>query len=113
VIKGDVYEAVLDPTQGSEQGGTRPVVIVSRDAINHNSPIVVIVPLSKRENHARIYPSQIEIRAGVGGLRKDSVAMGEQVRAISKTRLTKSIGHLPSPVIAKLNAALKIALDLP
>jgi mRNA interferase MazF len=113
VIRGDVYEAALDPTKGSEQHGTRPVVIVSRDAINHSSPIVVIVPITGRENNVRVYPSQIEIRAGESGLRKDSVAMGEQVRAISKMRLTWQLGHLPGPVMAKLNAALKIALDLP
>lgn len=113
MIKGDVYEAALDPTEGSEQGGTRPVVIVSRDIINQNSPVVLIVPLSKREIHPRIYPSQVEIRAGDGGLSKDSVAMAEQVRAIAKTRLKKGLGHLPNPVIVKINAALKIALDLP
>jgi mRNA interferase MazF len=61
----------------------------------------------------RVYPSQIEIRAGEGGLRKDSVALGEQIRAISKARLAKQLGHLPVPAMAKLNAALKIALDLP
>lgn len=110
--RGDVFEAVLDPTKGSEQGGTRPAIIVSREIINENSPVVIIVPVSGKENHSRIYPSQVEIRSGDGGLRKDSVAMCEQVRAISKTRLTKGLGHLPNPVIVKINAALRIALDL-
>ena len=36
--RGDVFDARLDPTEGSEQAGTRPVVIVSRDAINASSP---------------------------------------------------------------------------
>jgi mRNA interferase MazF len=88
------------------------VIIVSRNAINQSSPIVVIIPITGRENNVRVYPSQIEIRAGDGGLSKDSVAMGEQVRAISKTRLTRQLGHLPASIMAKLNAALKIALDL-
>lgn len=113
MIRGDVYEAALDPTKGFEQRGTRPVVIVSRDAINQNSSVVVVVPVTGKENCARVYPSQIEIRAGEGGLRKDSVALGEQIRAISKARLAKQLGHLPVPAMAKLNAALKIALDLP
>ena len=113
MIRGDVFEATLDPTKGSEQRGTRPVIIVSRDAINQSSPIVVIVPITGREHSIRIYPSQIEIRAGEGGLSKDSVAMGEQVRAIAKMRLTKQLGHLPALVMTKLNTALKIALDLP
>jgi mRNA interferase MazF len=113
VIRSDVYEAALDPTKGSEQRGTRRVVIVSRNAINQNSSVVVVVPVTGRENCTRVYPSQIEIRAGDGGLRKDSVALGEQIRAISKTWLTKQLGHLPVPAMAKLTAALKIALDLP
>jgi mRNA interferase MazF len=112
VIRGDVYEAALEPAAGSEQRGTRPVVIVSRDAIRI-ARVIVVVLVTGRENCTRVYPSQIEIRAGDGGLRKDSVALGEQIREISKTRLTKQLGHLPVPVMAKLTAALKIALDLP
>lgn len=42
--RGDVYLARLDPTESSEQAGTRPVIIVSRDAINASSPVVVVVP---------------------------------------------------------------------
>ena len=44
--RGDIYDARLNPTEGSEQAGTRPVVIVSRNAINRYSPVVVIVPLT-------------------------------------------------------------------
>jgi mRNA interferase MazF len=111
--RGDVYEAVLDPPKGSEQSGRRPVVIVSRDAINQNASVVVVVPLTGKENRKAIYPSQAEIRAGDGGLKKDSVALCEQVRAISNARLTKSLGHLSNSAVVKIDAALKIALDLP
>jgi mRNA interferase MazF len=45
--RGEVYDARLDPVEGSEQGGTRPVVIVSRDAINAYSPVVLAVPSSR------------------------------------------------------------------
>ena len=44
-VRGDVFSARLDPTEGSEQAGTRPVVIISRDSINANSPVVVVVPV--------------------------------------------------------------------
>lgn len=40
--RGDVYDALLDPTQGSEQAGTRPVIIVSRDAINRASSVCLL-----------------------------------------------------------------------
>lgn len=113
MVRGDVYRAMLDPAEGSEQSGTRPVAIVSRDAINRTSPVVIVVPLTGRENKKRIYPFHVEIKAGEGNLDKDSVALCEQVRAISVGKLGENIGHLPNAKIAAINAALKIALDLP
>jgi mRNA interferase MazF len=111
--RGDVYMARLNPSQGSEQGGERPVVIVSRDAINLNSPVVIVVSLTDAQNKKRIYPSQTVLKAGDGGLRIESIALCDQVRAISVTRLTTRLGHLAPQSIASINAALKIALDLP
>jgi len=113
MIKGDVYLAVLDSSQGSQQPGTRPVIIVSRDAINMVSPVVVVVPLTSRTIKKRILPSQVEIKMGDGVLTTDSVALREQVRAIATTRLMKPIGHLTTFSISQINLALKIALDLP
>ncbi len=113
MLRGDVFEAWLDPVQGSEQAGSRPVLVVSRDAINKSSPVVIAVPFTGRENCPRIYPSQVLVKAGTGGLAKDSVALGEQVRAISKKRLVKYVGHLPPELMTQISAALRIALDLP
>lgn len=112
MIRGDVYRAVLSPTQGSEQSGTRPVIIVSRDALNASSPVVIVVPVTDRANKVRIYPSHVELKAGEGGLTLDSVALCEQVRAVAKTRLQEHLGHLSRPRMAHVNAALRIALDL-
>lgn len=113
MIRGDVYLAELDPSQGSEQAGTRPVIIVSRDAINRVSPVVIVVPLALRGNRNRILPSHVEIKMGDGGLTADSVALCEQVRAISTTRLRRSLGHLTGAALSQISVALKIALDLP
>lgn len=110
--RGDVFEAKLDPVEGSEQGGRRPVVVVSRDAITKYSPVVIVAPVSSFANFTKIYPSQTVIRAGVGGLSMQSVIMAEQVRTIAKTRLTKYLGHLPEEAISELDAKLKIALGL-
>jgi mRNA interferase MazF len=111
--RGEVYQADLSPTQGSEQSGTRPVIIVSRDALNAVSTVVIVVPVTGRENKRRIYPSQLEIKARDGGLSKDSVALCEQLRAISKTRLKKRLGMLSNRTVAFLNLTLRITLDLP
>jgi mRNA interferase MazF len=112
VQRGDVFEAKLDPVEGSEQGGVRPVVIVSRDTINTYSPIVIIAPISKLANFARVYPSQLTLQAGAGGLTMASVVMAEQVRTISKTRLTRQMGSLSPTLLQQLDEKLKIALGL-
>ncbi len=111
--RGDVYLARLDPTQASEQAGVRPVVIVSRDAINRASPVVIIVPCTSTSEGRRLYPSQLVIEAPDGGLRADSIALGEQVRAIAKVRLIHRWGALAPSTLKKIEKALLIAMDLP
>lgn len=110
--RGEVFMANLDPTQGSEQGKQRPVVVMSRDAINQSSPVVIVVPVTDLTNKKRIYPSQVVLKAGEGGLKMDSVALGEQVRAISVTRFATRLGQLTPQSIVAIGAALKTALDL-
>ena len=107
-----MFYALLDPTQGSEQAGTRPVIIVSRDAINHNSSVVICVPVTDLANCNKVYPSQILLKQGCGGLKVDSVAMGEQIRAITADRLREKLGTLDRQSLVELGKRLKIALDL-
>jgi mRNA interferase MazF len=79
--RGEVYDAVFDPAEGSEQAGTRPAIIVSNDLINASSQVVIVVPCTTYRSGRRIYRSQVLIQAPDGGLDRDSVALGEQVRA--------------------------------
>ena len=113
MIRGDIYLADLDPTKDSEQAGRRPVVIVSRDAINRSSPVVVIVPITKFTPKKKIYPSHYLLKATIAnGLKIDSIAKCEQIRAISKSRLSRKWGSLDTGDLAKIDAALKIVLSL-
>ncbi len=110
--RGDVYDARLSPTEGSEQAGTRPAIIVSRDAINVNSPVIVIVPVTKATNVTRSYPNNVVIKRGDGGLTVDSVALGGQVRAIAKSRLLRQGSSLSAATVQAIDRALRITLDL-
>jgi mRNA interferase MazF len=110
--RGEVWDARLDPVEGSEQSGSRPVVIVSRDAINASSPVVNVVPCTTYRQGRRIYPSQVLVKAPEGGLDVDSVLLGEQVRVLDKRRLFRRRGELAATTMARLNQALRIALDL-
>ncbi len=111
--RGDIYDARLEPVEGSEQGGTRPVIIVSRDAINAYSPVVLAVPCTTYQSGKQVYPTQVLIEAPNGGLSNDSIAMADQIRVLSKTRLIRLRGRLSDAIASKLNQALLIALDLP
>ena len=110
--RGGVYDARLDPVEGSEQRGARPVVVVSRDAIHTSGPIAVVVPCTTYRPGRRIYPSQVLVKAPDGGLDADSVLLGEQIRVLDKRRLRRFRGLLSAGSLERLDAALRITLDL-
>ena len=110
--RGEVYDARLDSTEGSEQAGLRPVIIVSRDAINQASPVVLAVPCTRQVRGRRVYPSQVVLHAPEGGLDADSIALCEQVRALAKARLGRFRGALSADSMTAIGRALLIALDL-
>lgn len=111
--RGEIWDVSLDPTEGSEQAGIRPVIIVSRDAINNSSSFVLAVPCTTYRVGRRIYPSQVLIIAPDGGLERDSIAMTEQVRALAKTRFLHLRGTLSHQYLQQLELALLITFDLP
>lgn len=110
--RGEIYLARLEPVEGSEQGGTRPIIIVSRDAINLYSPVVLAVPCTTYKQKKRVFPTQVLIKASNNGLRRDSIAMADQVRVLAKSRLLNLVGNLSIISLKELNKALAIALDL-
>jgi mRNA interferase MazF len=113
MIRGDIYQADLDPTKDSEQAGFRPVVIVSRNSINLSFPVVIIVPITTYTGKKKIYPSHCLIKASMeNGLNQDSIAKCEQIRAITKSRLSQKRGILESNYLMQIDAALKITLFL-
>jgi mRNA interferase MazF len=111
-VRGDVFGARLDPTEGSEQAGTRPVIVVSRDSINANSPVVVVVPVTEAANVKRLYPSHAHLPKHSGGLKMDSVAKAEQIRAIQVSRLVGYYGRLDRESLLRIEDAIKITLAL-
>jgi mRNA interferase MazF len=107
-----VFNARLDPTEGSEQAGTRPVVVVSRDSINANSPVVVVVPVTDAANVKRVYPSHAYLPTSSGGLKVDSIAKAEQIRAIQTSRFVSYWGRLDATSLKAIDEAIRITLAL-
>ena len=90
-----IYRADLDPTRGSEIAKTRPVVVVSLDAMNRHLDTVVACPLTTRL-HLRW---RSRIQCACAG-RKAEIAV-DQIRTISKKRLGPRIDRLESSLAAR------------
>jgi len=94
VNKWDICYCNLDPTQGSEQRGTRPVLIVSNNVVNHTLPVSTVLPLSSLKTNDRIYPTEVLLKTKDTNLPKDSIAMVQQIRTVAHSRLELPSGHL-------------------
>src|SRR2546423_7762734 len=89
-----VVRARLDPVEGSEQAGERPVLIVSHEAINSALPIVTALPMTSNRPGRRIYSTEVLLPAAEAGQPVDSIVMAHQVRTLGKIRLVSTYGRL-------------------
>ena|GEM_PF-349134 len=111
VRRGDIYYADLSgATVGSEQGGTRPVLIIQNNKGNIHSPTVIAAAITSQNK--RGLPTHIELKGEAGGLSKNSTVMLEQIRTIDKTRLRDKIGHLDKETMEKVNKAIFISFGI-
>jgi len=114
VKRGEVYWASLAPRSGSEQQGTRPVIVVSHDAFNETRGwrSVIVVPVSTSATQARRGPTAVPLPIGAGGLKAESVALCHQVTTLDRAKLTQRLGVLSAPILAAVGDGLKIAQGL-
>ena len=95
VSHGDPYDgaAMSESGETDRDGGVSlwPVVLVSREAINHHSPVVVICPLVDALGLTQLYPSDVVVRAPEAGLTSDCVILTGQLRAIARTQRCESL----------------------
>ena len=108
--KGDLYWADLDPTVGSEIAKKRPVLLVSNDVNNRFSSTVSVVPITS--NTEKIYPFEVRLLAGEGGLKNESKVKANQIRTIDKLRLGNRIGKLTDSRIRDVEEAILIHLGI-
>ena len=111
IKRGDIYYANLNPVIGSEQGGTRPVLIISNDVGNKHSPTVIVAPITSRIHTKAKLPTHTLIN-DFEGLDKNSIILFEQIRTIDKQRLRKYVGMLSTVRIARADKALANSISL-
>lgn len=93
VTQGNIYMCDFSGAKGSEQKGTRPVLVVTSNIANQFSNIIIVVPLtSKNKNtlpiHYTLYKKKYPL------LSEDSIVLCEQIKAIDKDRLGKYMGKI-------------------
>ena len=109
--RGDVVRVRLDPTEGSEQAGERPALVLSPNVINRHSPIILIAPIISKKTE-RVYPFEALIEPNEGGLPMRSKVLLMQTRSLDKSRLTGYYGHLSEETMLQVDQALKVAAGL-
>lgn len=111
IKRGDIYYADLNPVIGSEQGGTRPVLIISNNIGNKHSPTVIVAAITSRVHTKSRLPTHKSINE-FSGLSQNSVILLEQIRTIDKQRLQMFIGTLDRRFMVSVDDVLSISLAL-
>ena len=107
--RGEVWLAELDPVRGSEQAGTRPVLVIQVDALNSFLRTIAIVPLTSNLKWAR-FPFCVLVPAGEGGLPHDSLALCHQIRVVDKSRLLRRWGAVSEATLGQVERAIQATL---
>ena len=110
INRGDIYFCNLDCTQGSEQGGVRPVLVIQNDMGNKFSPTVIVAAITSSIKKTHL-PTHIVLE-DVDGLPKKSVVLLEQIRTIDKQRLKDLVCHLDEEIMNKVDEAIRISFEL-
>ena len=113
IQRGEIYFVDLNPVQGREQAGQRPVLVVSSNAINHLPLVVTVVVGTKGENVKRDYPTNVRISSADSGLRLETVFMCFQLRSLDPNRFSPApAGQVNEKVMQQIEDAIRYCLDL-
>lgn len=108
--RGDIYIVPLDPTEGSEQRGTRPVLVVSPGPFNRLTGVPVVLPITQGGNFARTAGFAVPLMGA--GTSTVGVVRCDQPRAIDmRARRGRKIESLPAAIMDEVLAKLAAILE--
>ena len=113
IRRGEIYFVDLNPTEGREQKGYRPVLVVSADAMNRQPLVVTVVVGTDARNISFDYPTNVRVSASDSGLSQDTVFLCFQIRSLDPGRFqTPRAGLLSGPKMMEVEKALRLVLNL-
>jgi mRNA interferase MazF len=112
VQRREVWWADLDEPRRSEPGFRRPVLIVQAEAFNRSRLQTVLCVILTSNTRLLDAPGNVLVRQGDSGLPRDSVANVTQVVILDQDFLSEKAGRIPPKTMAKIDAGLRLVLDL-
>ena len=109
--RGEIYLVSFDPTVGAEIRKTRPALVLQNNVANRHSPVTMVAAITSRFEEP-LYPTEVLLPAGEGGLEVDSVVLLNQVRTVDRLRLIQRLGTLKPETMKRVNQALRISMGL-
>ena len=110
--RGEIYLVNFDPTVGAEIQKTRPALIIQNNVANEYSPVTIVAAITSRTDE-RLFPTEVPIPAGAGGLQSDSLVLLNQLRTVDRQRLVRRLGAVDVGTLHKVEGALCISLGIP
>ena len=110
-LRGDIYFADMEPHIGSEQGGTRPVVVLQNDVGNRYAPTLIVATVTSRTEKKRYQPTHVLIAHNTA-FEKPSVVQLEQIFTIDKSRIQRFLGRLTQDEMQEIEKGVVSSLDL-
>src|SRR3954462_14155835 len=108
--RGEIWLVRLDPAEGHEQKGRRPVLIVSPEAFNHVTKVPVVLPITSGGNFARTAGFAVPLTGA--GTKTTGVVRCDQPRALDLgARSGKKLESVPGAIIDEVLAKLATILE--
>ncbi len=111
IQRGDIVLVNLDPVIGSEQGKTRPALVIQNDIGNKYSPTTIVAPITSKI-FSKEFSTNVQILPQDSGLEYESTILLNQIRTLDKSRIIKKLGSISDQVIKKVDLAIKISLNV-
>jgi mRNA interferase MazF len=111
--RGEIYFINLNPVQGREQAGTRPVLILSTDDINSLPLVVTVIVGTSGANVTRDYPTNVRVSTDESGLPRETVFLCFQIRSVDPSRFPNApAGQLDEDTMKRIEDAVRYCLGL-
>lgn len=113
IRRGEIYFVDLNPIQGREQSGKRPVLVLSNNTINELPLVVTVVVGTKGDRVTQNYPTNVRVPAQESGLPLETVFLCFQIRSLDARRFPKRpAGKMSDEMLGQVEEAVRYCLDL-